>query len=178
MLSAHAQDGDVSKRRIEFLANNHVEISPLAYIRGRTLHRVYFIVDEAQNLTPHEIKTIITRAGEGTKIVFTVIFSRSIVLPRCDVQWLELSDKRHGRTTDLRQCFRWRKANDPCWPSWPASAVSLRATRHHADHEVACLLRTREPLVLMASWHPKMHSVSPEKAVGEIRLTAIGATPC
>ena len=46
-------------------------ISPLAYIRGRSLGKVYFIVDEAQNLTPHEIKTIITRAGEGTKMVFT-----------------------------------------------------------------------------------------------------------
>ena len=46
-------------------------ISPLAYIRGRSLGKVYFIVDEAQNLTPHEMKTIITRAGEGTKMVFT-----------------------------------------------------------------------------------------------------------
>ncbi len=46
-------------------------ISPLAYIRGRSLGKVYFIVDEAQNLTPHEVKTIITRAGEGTKMVFT-----------------------------------------------------------------------------------------------------------
>ena len=46
-------------------------ISPLAYIRGRSLGRVYFICDEAQNLTPNEIKTIITRAGEGTKMVFT-----------------------------------------------------------------------------------------------------------
>lgn len=46
-------------------------ITPLAYIRGRSLSKVFFIVDEAQNLTPHEIKTIITRAGEGTKVVFT-----------------------------------------------------------------------------------------------------------
>ena len=46
-------------------------ISPLAYIRGRSLGKVFFIIDEAQNLTPHEVKTIITRAGEGTKIVFT-----------------------------------------------------------------------------------------------------------
>ncbi|MGE0145297.1 MAG: PhoH family protein, partial [Planctomycetota bacterium] len=46
-------------------------ITPLAYIRGRTLQRIFFIVDEAQNLTPHEVKTIITRAGEGTKIVLT-----------------------------------------------------------------------------------------------------------
>lgn len=50
---------------------NHLEVTPLAYIRGRSLQRVFFIVDEAQNLNPHEIKTIITRAGEGTKIVFT-----------------------------------------------------------------------------------------------------------
>ena len=46
-------------------------IIPLAYIRGRSLSRAFFIVDEAQNLTPHEVKTIITRAGEGTKIIFT-----------------------------------------------------------------------------------------------------------
>ena len=46
-------------------------ISPLAYIRGRSLGRVYIICDEAQNLTPNEVKTIITRAGEGTKMVFT-----------------------------------------------------------------------------------------------------------
>lgn len=46
-------------------------ITPLAYIRGRSLSKTFFIVDEAQNLTPHEVKTIITRAGEGTKIIFT-----------------------------------------------------------------------------------------------------------
>ncbi|MFA9389283.1 MAG: PhoH family protein [Prolixibacteraceae bacterium] len=46
-------------------------IAALAYIRGRSLSNSYFIIDEAQNLTPHEIKTIITRAGEGTKMVFT-----------------------------------------------------------------------------------------------------------
>ncbi|MBE9486936.1 MAG: PhoH family protein [Chloroflexi bacterium] len=48
-----------------------MEIEPLTYIRGRSIPRQYMIVDEAQNLTPHEIKTIITRAGEGTKIVLT-----------------------------------------------------------------------------------------------------------
>ncbi len=46
-------------------------IEPLTYIRGRSLQRIFFIVDEAQNLTPHEIKTIITRVGSGAKIVFT-----------------------------------------------------------------------------------------------------------
>ena len=51
--------------------NGQLVIEALAYIRGRSLSNTYFIIDEAQNLTPHEIKTIITRAGEGTKIVFT-----------------------------------------------------------------------------------------------------------
>jgi PhoH-like ATPase len=53
------------------LQSEKLLITPLAYIRGRSLGKVFFIVDEAQNLTPHEIKTIITRAGEGTKMVFT-----------------------------------------------------------------------------------------------------------
>jgi PhoH-like ATPase len=48
-----------------------IEVEPLTYIRGRSMPNQYLIVDEAQNLTPHEIKTIITRAGEGTKIVLT-----------------------------------------------------------------------------------------------------------
>ncbi|MDX9694520.1 MAG: PhoH family protein [Bacteroidales bacterium] len=55
----------------EMLKNEKLVLSPLAYIRGRSLSNSFFIVDEAQNLTPHEIKTIITRAGEGTKMVFT-----------------------------------------------------------------------------------------------------------
>jgi len=46
-------------------------VTPLAYIRGRSLSNIMFIIDEAQNLTPLEVKTIITRAGEGTKVVFT-----------------------------------------------------------------------------------------------------------
>ena len=58
--------------RIEsMLSQEKLVIEPLAYIRGRSLGKCYFIIDEAQNLTPHEIKTIITRAGEGTKMVFT-----------------------------------------------------------------------------------------------------------
>ena len=55
----------------EMQEQGKIVITPLAYIRGRSLSDVYFIVDEAQNLTPHEVKTIITRAGENTKIVFT-----------------------------------------------------------------------------------------------------------
>ena len=67
----HSDDSDESKNIKKMLENEKIVISPLAYIRGRSLNKIYFIVDEAQNLTPHEIKTIITRAGEGTKIVFT-----------------------------------------------------------------------------------------------------------
>lgn len=63
-------DGEGAKIQ-EMLENEKLVITPLAYIRGRSLQRIFFIVDEAQNLTPHEVKTIITRAGEGTKIVFT-----------------------------------------------------------------------------------------------------------
>lgn len=59
------------KKVEELVQNEKLCIVPLAYIRGRSLNNVIFIVDEAQNLTPHEIKTIITRAGEKTKIIFT-----------------------------------------------------------------------------------------------------------
>ncbi|MBK6934153.1 MAG: PhoH family protein [Bacteroidales bacterium] len=55
----------------KMLEEDNIVIAPLAYIRGRSISHVCFIVDEAQNLTPHEVKTIITRAGEGTKIIFT-----------------------------------------------------------------------------------------------------------
>lgn len=55
----------------EMIQQEKISIAPLAYIRGRSLDHVFFIVDEAQNLTPHEVKTIITRAGEGSKVVFT-----------------------------------------------------------------------------------------------------------
>lgn len=55
----------------ELITTEKIAIAPLAFIRGRTLTKIFFIVDEAQNLTPHEVKTIISRAGEHTKIVFT-----------------------------------------------------------------------------------------------------------
>lgn len=74
-------------------------ITPLAYIRGRSLSNVFFIVDEAQNLSPHEIKTIITRAGEGTKLVFTGDIHQ-IDHPYLDMKsngLSYLSDKMHGQ---------------------------------------------------------------------------------
>lgn len=55
----------------EMVAQEKLQVTPLAYIRGRSLSNVIFIVDEAQNLTPHEVKTIITRAGENSKFIFT-----------------------------------------------------------------------------------------------------------
>ena len=48
-----------------------IEVEPLTYIRGRSIPKQFLIVDEAQNLTPHEVKTVLTRAGEGTKVVMT-----------------------------------------------------------------------------------------------------------
>ena len=55
----------------QMIEQEKLVIQPLAYIRGRSISNIYFIVDEAQNLTPLEVKTIITRAGENTKIIFT-----------------------------------------------------------------------------------------------------------
>ncbi|TAH24289.1 MAG: PhoH family protein [Cytophagales bacterium] len=65
-------ESDPDYQRItEMLGKEKLVITPLAYIRGRSLSNICFIVDEAQNLTPHEVKTIISRAGENTKIIFT-----------------------------------------------------------------------------------------------------------
>lgn len=59
------------KQITDMIENEKLVVCPLAYIRGRSLSNVFFIVDEAQNLTPHEVKTVISRAGENTKIIFT-----------------------------------------------------------------------------------------------------------
>ena len=71
LLSGHEAEKRHSKGYKELMAMGILDIEPLTYIRGRSIPNQYMIVDEAQNLTPHEIKTIITRAGEGTKIVLT-----------------------------------------------------------------------------------------------------------
>lgn len=64
-------DKKKNKQIDELFDTDKVCVEPLAYIRGRSISGVFFVIDEAQNLTQHEIKTIITRAGEGTKLVFT-----------------------------------------------------------------------------------------------------------
>ncbi len=71
LLSGHETEKRRSKGYKELMAMGIMEIEPLTYIRGRSIPNQYLIVDEAQNLTPHEIKTIVTRAGEGTKVVLT-----------------------------------------------------------------------------------------------------------
>lgn len=68
----HNDNGESVRQKVEkLLKDNTVELEALSYIRGRSIPRQYIVVDEAQNLTPHEVKTIISRAGEGTKIVLT-----------------------------------------------------------------------------------------------------------
>lgn len=64
-------DKKAAGRAQELINQGMLNIEPLTYIRGRSIPKQFLIVDEAQNLTPHEIKTIITRAGQGTKIVLT-----------------------------------------------------------------------------------------------------------
>lgn len=64
-------DKKAAGRAQELINQGMLNIEPLTYIRGRSIPKQYLIVDEAQNLTPHEIKTIITRAGQGTKVVLT-----------------------------------------------------------------------------------------------------------
>ncbi len=69
--SQYSEKDKEYKQITEMVENEKLVVCPLAYIRGRSLSNVFFIVDEAQNLTPHEVKTIISRAGQNTKLVFT-----------------------------------------------------------------------------------------------------------
>lgn len=65
-----SSNGGNSKETMEWILNsNKIEMEAMTYIRGRTLPKIYMIIDEAQNLTPHEVKTIISRAGEHTKVI-------------------------------------------------------------------------------------------------------------
>ena len=72
VIKSHLKYGSSESKALEAIqSSKKIEIEALAYIRGRSLSETICIIDEAQNLTPHEIKTIITRAGEGTKMIFT-----------------------------------------------------------------------------------------------------------
>ena len=70
-LNHRIDEGTVQQKVAQLLKNQQVELEALTYIRGRSIPNQFVIVDEAQNLTPHEVKTIISRAGENTKMVLT-----------------------------------------------------------------------------------------------------------
>ncbi len=99
MIQSQFSETDREYKKItEMVDQEKLVIQPLAYIRGRSLSNIIFIVDEAQNLTPHEVKTIITRAGENTKIIFTGDVNQ-IDTPYLDAQSNGLSyliDRIHG----------------------------------------------------------------------------------
>lgn len=67
----HAQHSTVEQRMTQLIQSGKIVLEPLTYIRGRSIPHQFIIVDEAQNLTPHEVKTIASRVGDGTKLVFT-----------------------------------------------------------------------------------------------------------
>ena len=71
LLNLSKKDTKASSKCDELIDLGLLEIEPLTYIRGRSIPNQYIIVDEAQNLTPHEVKTILTRVGHGTKMVLT-----------------------------------------------------------------------------------------------------------
>jgi PhoH-like ATPase len=70
-LEQKVEDVNVQKKVDLLIKNQHVGLEALTYIRGRSIPKQFVVIDEAQNLTPHEVKTIISRAGENTKMVFT-----------------------------------------------------------------------------------------------------------
>jgi PhoH-like ATPase len=69
--ASHASLSTVEQRIKQLMESGQVILEPLTYIRGRSIPHQFMIVDEAQNLTPHEVKTIASRVGEGTKLVLT-----------------------------------------------------------------------------------------------------------
>ncbi len=69
LISASSNKKNLSMHKL--IQEGFIQVEPLTYIRGRSLPHQFLVVDEAQNLTPHEVKTIITRSGEGTKVVLT-----------------------------------------------------------------------------------------------------------
>ena len=64
-------EGTIQQKIDRLFKDQQIELEALTYIRGRSIPKQYIIIDEAQNLTPHEVKTIISRAGEGTKMILT-----------------------------------------------------------------------------------------------------------
>ncbi len=118
LISGHESEKRHSKGYKELMAMGLLDIEPLTYIRGRSIPNQYLIVDEAQNLTPHEIKTIVTRVGEGTKIVLTGD-PYQIDNPYVDSSSNGLTylvEKFKGERIAAHVTLT--KASVPSWPSW------------------------------------------------------------
>ena len=125
------KESDKEYARInEMVTNEKLVITPLAYIRGRSLSNICFIVDEAQNLTPHEVKTIITRAGENTKIIFTGDINQ-IDTPYLDSQSNGAPQRRSSDSIRISICTRSPAGRsmssdthaDDSFPSWTIRTV-------------------------------------------------------
>jgi PhoH-like ATPase len=71
VLREKREPGEAEKKMMELFKSGVVEIEPLTFIRGRSIHGHFVIVDECQNLTPHQVKTIISRVGHDTKLILT-----------------------------------------------------------------------------------------------------------
>jgi len=67
----HAESHTTEHRIKQLIASGNLVLEPLTYIRGRSIPHQFLVIDEVQNLTPHEVKTIVSRVGDGTKIVLT-----------------------------------------------------------------------------------------------------------
>jgi len=113
----------------KLLETGLVEIEALCFIRGRSISRRFFILDEAQQLTPHEVKTVITRISEGSKIVLIgdpaqidnpYVDSRSNGLVYCANRMRGQAIAAHVQLT---------RGSDPCWRSWRQTCFSPAATR-------------------------------------------------
>ncbi len=71
LCSSTTGEGNAQETQKFIMDSKKIEMEAVTYIRGRSLPKIYMIIDEAQNLTPHEVKTIISRAGQGTKVILT-----------------------------------------------------------------------------------------------------------
>ena len=137
--------GHEHRRSGDLLRSGSIVVEALSYIRGRSIANQFMIIDEAQNLTPLETKTIITRVGHGTKIVLTGD-PYQIDNPYVDsssmgsIMWSAASARSQSRRT-----LNCRKANDPSWPSWPRT--SCEAAIFHSRLGFRRSLSYRKPVI-------------------------------
>lgn len=108
--------GESVKRKVdELIRTGKLELEALTYNRGRSIPHQFVIIDEAQNLTPHEVKTIVSRAGEDTKMVLTGD-PEQIDNPYLDassngLSYIDRADSKTCRFTVISLCGRANEAN-------------------------------------------------------------------